>query len=110
MKKLPLLGVAAVLSTVLATPLMAQGATQEPGMIGFNYPNSDYLTGGYGVRLPYNTGRFPRMPYYRQAAWSAAPSGRQWPYRSLPMMIPTPMFPIDDGLGTRDKKGETAFP
>jgi hypothetical protein len=75
MKKLPLLAAAAVLSTVLATPLMAQGATQEPGMIGFNYPNSDYLTGGYGVRLPYNTGRFPRMPYYRQVYYGPGPLG-----------------------------------
>src|SRR5271169_5194323 len=63
MMKLKLLGAAAVLSTVLATPLMAQEATQEPGAIGFNYPNSHYLTGGYGVHTPYNTGRYPRMPY-----------------------------------------------
>jgi hypothetical protein len=61
MKGLALLGAAAVLSTALATPLMAQEATQEPGMIGFTYPNSNYLTGGYGVRTPYNTGRYPRM-------------------------------------------------
>ena len=52
MMKLTLLGAAAILSTALATPLMAQEATQEPGMIGLNYPNSDYLRGGYGVRLP----------------------------------------------------------
>jgi hypothetical protein len=62
MTKLKLLGAAAVLSTAFATPLMAQEATQEPGAIGFNYPNSNYLTGGYGVRLPYNTGRFAAMP------------------------------------------------
>jgi hypothetical protein len=61
MKKPVLLGAAAVVSTVLATPLMAQEATQEPGAIGFNYPNSRYLTGGYGVRTPYNTGRYPHM-------------------------------------------------
>ena len=61
MKKFALLGAAAV----LATPVMAQEATQEPGMIGFNYPNSQHMTGGYGVRTPYNTGRYPRMPYYR---------------------------------------------
>jgi hypothetical protein len=65
MKKLALLGAAAVLSAVVATPLMAQEATQEPGMIGYNYPNSHYMTGGYGVRTPYNSGRYPRMPYYR---------------------------------------------
>lgn len=62
MTKLKLLGAAAVLSTALATPLLAQEATQEPGMIGFNYPNTSYMTGGFGVRLPHNTGRYPRMP------------------------------------------------
>ena len=51
MTKLTLLGAAAILATALATPAMSQEATQEPGMIGFNYPNSDYLRGGYGVRL-----------------------------------------------------------
>ena len=53
MTKLTLLGVAAILATTtLATPAMSQEATQEPGMIGFNYPNSNYLRGGYGVRTP----------------------------------------------------------
>ncbi|WP_157088679.1 hypothetical protein [Bradyrhizobium jicamae] len=52
MTKLKLLGAAAILATALATPAMSQEATQEPGMIGFNYPNSNYLRGGYGVRLP----------------------------------------------------------
>ena len=52
MTKWKLLGAAAVLSTALATPVMAQEATQEPGMIGFSYPNSHYLRGGYGARLP----------------------------------------------------------
>ena len=69
-----LLGAAAV-SAVLATPVMAQEATQEPGMIGFNYPNSRYLTGGYGVRTPYNTGRYPRMPYYRYVYYVPGPVG-----------------------------------
>jgi hypothetical protein len=75
MMKLKLLGAAAVLSTVLAVPLMAQEATQEPGMIGFNYPNSHYLTGGYGVRTPYNTGRYARMPYGGYVAVGPAPVG-----------------------------------
>jgi len=52
MMKLTLLGAAAILATALATPAMSQEATQEPGMIGFTYPNSNYLRGGYGVRLP----------------------------------------------------------
>jgi len=72
---LKLLGAAAVLSTALASPVLAQEATQEPGMIGFNYPNSNYLTGGYGVRLPYNTGRYPRMPYGGYVAYDVAPAG-----------------------------------
>ena len=62
MTKWILLGVAAVLSTALATPVMAQEATQEPGMIGYNYPNSHYLTGGWGVHTPPSwTGRYPRV-------------------------------------------------
>ena len=52
MTKLTLLGTAAILATALATPAMSQEATQEPGMIGFTYPNSNYLRGGYGVRTP----------------------------------------------------------
>src|SRR5260221_3866679 len=73
MSKLTRLGAAAVLSAALAPPLMAQEATQEPGMIGFNYPNSRYLTGGYGVRTPYNTGRYPRMPVDGYVAYGEAP-------------------------------------
>ena len=36
---------------VLATPAMAQEATQEPGVMGYNYPNTAYLRGGYGHRF-----------------------------------------------------------
>ena len=69
MMKLKLLGAAAILSTALATPLMAQEATQEPGMIGFSYPNSNYLLGGYGVRLPnrwerHSFGHYAPPAYY----------------------------------------------
>ena len=53
MLKLKIVGAAAVLATAaLVTPAMSQEATQEPGMIGFNYPNSNYLLGGYVVRTP----------------------------------------------------------
>lgn len=75
MTKLKLLGAAAVLSTALAAPALAQEATQEPGMIGFNYPNSNYMTGGYGTRLPYNSGHYPRMPYGGYVAYDVAPAG-----------------------------------
>jgi hypothetical protein len=62
MTKLKLLGAAAALATVIATPVMAQEATQEPGAIGFNYPNSHYMTGGWGTHTPPAwTGRYPRV-------------------------------------------------
>jgi hypothetical protein len=38
-------------TAMLATPAMAGWeATQEPGVVGFNYPDSHYMTGGYGSR------------------------------------------------------------
>jgi hypothetical protein len=52
MRNLKILSAAAILSTATAAPLMAQEATQEPGMIGFNYPNTDYTNGGFGARTP----------------------------------------------------------
>src|SRR4029079_14394983 len=51
MMKFKLVGAAAILEKAgFVTPAMSQEATQEPGMIGFSYPNSNYLRGGYGVR------------------------------------------------------------
>ena len=69
MLKLKLFGAAAFFATAsLATPAMSQEATQEPGMIGFNYPNSNYLRGGYGVHLPnrsyYRSGYYDPRAYY----------------------------------------------
>jgi hypothetical protein len=82
MTKLTLLGAAAVLATALATPAMSQEATQEPGMIGFTHPNSDYLLGGYGVRTPsrydysYYRGYYgPRVYYGPRAYYGPGPVG-----------------------------------
>jgi hypothetical protein len=47
-----------VTAAMLATPAMAQGVYREPGVMGFYYPNSRYVTGGYGVRA------MPRPGYY----------------------------------------------
>ncbi len=74
MTKLKLLGVAAILSTALATPLMAQETTQEPGMVGFTYPNSNYLRGGYGVHLP-NHGRYLNRVHYIPRVYDPGPVG-----------------------------------
>ncbi len=79
MSKLTLFGAVAVLSTAFATPLMAQAATQEPGVIGYNYPNSNYMLGGYGVSTPYNTGRYPRMPVGGYVVYGDAPVGPYYP-------------------------------
>ncbi|ANW02433.1 hypothetical protein [Bradyrhizobium icense] len=83
MTKLTLLGAAAILAMGLATPAMSQEATQEPGMIGFTHPNSDYLLGGYGVRTPsrhdYSYYYGPRVyygpPVYHRPAYVGGPVG-----------------------------------
>jgi hypothetical protein len=66
-----------VAATMLATPVMAQGVYQEPGVMGSNYPNSAYVTGGYGVRTTtprgyYYGNRFhpaPRVGAFATAPW-----------------------------------------
>jgi hypothetical protein len=42
------LGVAAILSAVLAGPVFAQAAIQEPGEFAFYHPNGDLLHAGSG--------------------------------------------------------------
>ena len=87
MMKLKLLGAAAILSTALVTPLMAQEATQEPGMIGLNYPNSDLADTAFACRTSGNATVLAIMPPGRITAlamlagrpgwrpeWSEAPS------------------------------------
>jgi hypothetical protein len=63
-----------VAATMMATPVMAQGVYQEPGMIGFTYPNSAYTTGGYVRAAPgyYSGNRFhpaPRVGAFATAPW-----------------------------------------
>ena len=71
MTRLMLLGTAAIVAVGLATAAMSQEATQEPGMIGFNYPNSNYLRGGYGVRTP---SRYDRSYYGPRAYYGPGPA------------------------------------
>jgi hypothetical protein len=75
MTKLKWLGAAAVLTAALATPVMAQEATQEPGMIGFTYPNSNYLRGGYGVRTPSRYDHSYYGPRVYGGGYAVAPLG-----------------------------------
>ena len=46
MTKFKMLGAAAMLSLMFATPVFAQAAIQEPGLFAFYYPNNDVLNGG----------------------------------------------------------------
>ena len=46
MTRFNILGAAAMLSLVFATPAFAQAAIQEPGAFAFYYPNNDVLNGG----------------------------------------------------------------
>lgn len=62
MTKLKLPGAAAALALLIATPVMAQEATQEPGILALHYPNSHYVTGGWGSHTPPGwTGGWPRI-------------------------------------------------
>jgi hypothetical protein len=66
-----------VAATMLATPAMAQVVYQQPGVTGFNYPNSAYRTEGYVVRTTpgpgyYYGNRFqpaPRVGAFATAPW-----------------------------------------
>jgi hypothetical protein len=45
MIKFAFLGVAAILSTAIAVPVLAQAVIQEPGAYAFSYPNGDLRIG-----------------------------------------------------------------
>jgi hypothetical protein len=62
------LGAAAILSMMIATPVFAQAAIDEPGEYSFYHPNSDQETTGT------TTGTFASVPFGESHA-SAAVSG-----------------------------------
>jgi hypothetical protein len=53
-----------IAAAILVTPAMAQEATQEPGAMGQQYPDADYLTGGYGSRATPRPGYYFRRDHY----------------------------------------------
>ncbi len=73
MTSMKLLSAGALAVAMLATPAMAQEATQEPGVMGYNYPNSAYLRGGYGHSFK------PRPADYYNGYAQRAPSLRTAP-------------------------------
>ena len=76
-----------VAAMMLATPAMAQVVYQEPGVMGFNYPNSTNVT-GYAVRTTTPPGYYYRNrvhPAPRVGAFATAPwnDGSHGVYGSL---------------------------
>ena len=62
-----------IAAAMLAGTAMAQEATQEPAAMGQQYPNSNYLTGGYGVRATPRPGYYYRRDFYGPGPAGLAP-------------------------------------
>jgi len=75
MTKMTLLAAGALSVAMLATPAMAQEATQEPGVMGYNYPNSAYLRGGYGHSFKPRPADYYHGYAYRWPSLRTAPEG-----------------------------------
>jgi hypothetical protein len=73
MTKSTILSAGLIAAATLVTPVMAQEATQEPGAMGFSYPDSRYLTGGYGHRFAPGPGFYYRHQYPGPSAMIDAP-------------------------------------
>jgi hypothetical protein len=64
MTRFKIVSAALISAAALITPAMAQEATQEPGVFGFYYPDTRYMTGGYGVRATPRPGYYYRRDTY----------------------------------------------
>jgi hypothetical protein len=95
MKKLGLIGASLVAAAAFVTPALAQEATQEPGAMAQFYPDSDYLTGGYGARGTPGPGFYYRHGYAPGAA-------TEIPYGAGVMVVPEQ----DDGYGYYGDPGD----
>jgi hypothetical protein len=62
MTKFKVLGAAAMLSLMFATPVFAQAAIQEPGAFAFYYPNDDVLNGGQPTPVGAHSAAVTPMP------------------------------------------------
>ena len=84
MTRFKILGAAAILSLMFATPVFAQAVIQEPGAFAFNYPNNDVLNGGrptlaagMDAKMPllYGSNPYVAMDSSADGASCAKPSG-----------------------------------
>jgi hypothetical protein len=62
---------AVLLSMMMATPMFAQAAIQEPGLFSFYYPNLDVLNGG----APTPAARLASEPPSAMQAYAARENG-----------------------------------
>jgi hypothetical protein len=70
MTRVKIIGAAAMLSLMFATPVFAQATIQEPGAFAFYYPNYDVLNGGQPTpasRMDAIAGRGPFSGSYAYA-------------------------------------------
>jgi hypothetical protein len=70
MTRFKIVGAAAMLSLMFATPVFAQADIQEPGAFAFYYPNYDVLNGGQptpAARMDALAGRGPFSGSYAYA-------------------------------------------
>jgi hypothetical protein len=69
MTRFKLVGVAAILSMMVAPPVFAQAAIQEPGAFAFYHPNADVLNGGRPT--PAASGALASVPLGASDAYAA---------------------------------------
>ena len=88
---------AGVVAAMLVTPVMAQEAIQEPGVMAQNFPDSDYLTGGYGVHASPGPRYYYRHHYYYGHFYGPGPAGLA--AGVVGGAIGIAAAPLDDGYG-----------
>ncbi len=71
MTRFKILGAAAILAMMMASPVFAQAAIQEPGAFAFYHPNADVLNGGRP------------SPAARSAAMASVPFGNNNAHASM---------------------------
>jgi BA14K-like protein len=74
MTRFKMLGAAAILSMMIATPVFAQAAIQEPGAFAFYHPNADVLNGGRPTPAA-GLGAMASIPYESTDAYAAMDEG-----------------------------------
>ena len=70
MRRLKIFGAAAILSMMVATPVFAQAAIQEPGAFAFYHPDADVLNSGRPAPAE-TAGAMASLPYDSSDAYAA---------------------------------------